>query len=67
MTDWIAAIRGRRSVRRYRDVAVPPEALARLRQVVESARALDAGVEAEIALVPYSDLDSRSAVGASGL
>ncbi|NPV07372.1 MAG: hypothetical protein HPY83_05325 [Anaerolineae bacterium] len=64
MTDWMAAIERRRSVRRYRDAPVPEDTLAALRKAVAGVEPLDARTNAQVALVPFSSLHSRSAVGA---
>ena len=64
MTDWIAAIERRHSVRRYADLPLTADAVSSLRQAIAEAEPLDAGVPVTISLLPFQEIGSRSAVGA---
>ncbi|MGQ9556217.1 MAG: nitroreductase family protein [Anaerolineae bacterium] len=64
MTDWIAAIRQRHSVRRYADQPLPAEMVAALCQTIAEVAPLDAGVPVTLSLLPFAEIGRRSAVGA---
>lgn len=67
MIDWIAAMQRRRSVRHFASEDLPEEAVAGLRMATEAQEPLDEDVNAEVQLVPYEAVGSRTAVGAVGV
>lgn len=67
MIDWMAAMQRRRSVRRFASQDLPEEAVAGLRMATEGQEHLDDAVAAEVRLVPFEAVDSRTTVGAIGV
>jgi len=64
MSDWIAAIKARHSVRRYSDMPLSDTVLASLREAIEAIEPLNEGLVVNLWLLPFAELKKRSAVGA---
>jgi nitroreductase len=62
VTDWIAAIERRHSVRRYSREAPAAEQVAALQQALQTVQPLDATVTTHLRLLPFSDIGKRRAV-----
>jgi nitroreductase len=62
LTDWIAAMQRRHSVRRYSQEALAPQQVAALEQALQRLEPLDAAASTDLRLIAFSDIGKRRAV-----